>query len=782
MKNYTLLLLTLISFTGYTQSIDIESVGKAKPIKVSGVISANGVYYTSNQNNNREPFTYFLRGNLNISIYGFAIPISYSFTNQGDNLDYALPFNFNRISLHPKYKWATAHIGNVAMTFSPYTLNGHQFTGGGVDLAPSGAFKISAMAGQLLKATPNDEDERTVPAFQRMGYGLKTSFEKERFKVGIIGFYAKDNINSIDSVPEAKGVLPKENLVISLNTQVKITKEFTLDVEYASTAITQDLRAPESDDGSTGLTASLFSNRASTEFYNALRTNLTYNIGRTNLGIGYERIDPGYETLGAYYFNNDFENITLNTASSFFKDKLTLAMNIGYQRDDLDNIKANATNRFVGAANVGYTVSDRLSFTGSYSNFQTYTNIKPNQFDVINDDNLLDNEIENLDYKQLSQNATFGINYVLSQKKESTQNIAFNYALNDVANEQGGIVRIGDASTFHNTATNYTIAFPDKSLDLNAGINFTYNTIGTEDATTWGPNLGIGKRFFEKTLGTRLGLSYNESQSTSGKTQVANIRLNINYVLLERHNFSASAIQLFRSTATTTSLSELTATFGYNYSFGIKKPNFKRKENAWLSFSYRKYTFEGLPWEITPQLNTVAKEKQANEMVEHKKDELKLLARAVKKSEDEHKKVYKDAALAYLKALFFYEEFLDKYDEWIYNAYLKLIQEGEQLNSEIQQEYLYLKAQVNTYNKPEDIVALEFIEKKFNAHTDMLHSIKKWNLTQEEIREPEGNLKKLKKQYLKKIYAMYVNERPEDKIINYIEVRLADLYHKVLQE
>jgi hypothetical protein len=125
---------------------------------------------------------------------------------------------------------------------------------------------------------------------------------------------------------------------------------------------------------------------------------------------------------------------------------------------------------------------------------------------------------------------------------------------------------------------------------------------------------------------------------------------------------------------------------------------------------------------------------------------------------------------------------LDKYDAWIYKSYLKLISEGEQLNSEIQQEYRYLKAQVNTYEKPEDIEALQITEKKFNAHTNMLHSIKKWNLTQEKIRKPEGELKKLKEQYLKKIYTMYTEERPEDKIINYIEVRLADLYHKVLKK
>ena len=496
MKNCTLLLILVLSSNCYSQSIDIANLGKAKPLKVSGAISASGVYYNSNQKNNREPFTYFLRGNLNISIYGFAVPITYSFTNQGDNLDYALPFNFNRISLHPKYKWATAHIGNVAMNFSPYTLNSHQFTGGGIDLTPGDHFEVSAMVGEFLKATPDDGDERTVPAYKRMGYGLKTTYKRERYSIGVIGFYAKDFINSIDSIPEAKGVLPRENFVLSFNASGKITESISLDVEYASTAITQDARSKDSSTETKSIASYFLQNKTSTEFYNALRTNFSYTIGRAMIGIGYERIDPGYETLGSYFFNNDFENFTLQTANSFFKDRLTFAANVGYQRDDLKNSKANATNRAIGAINLNLVASDRLSFSAGYSNFQTFTNVKPDQFDIINDDNLLDDEFENLDFKQLSQNANFGVNYILSQKEKQTQNISFNYALNDVANEQGGIVRIGDASTFHNISANHTITFSSIELDLNTGLNVTYNTIGREDATTWGPNFGIGKRIF----------------------------------------------------------------------------------------------------------------------------------------------------------------------------------------------------------------------------------------------------------------------------------------------
>ena len=247
-NRFVLLLCLLGSFTGYSQ--DLENIGsktvdklKNSPLKINGGIAANSVFYNSNGRSSREPFTYFLQGNLNIGWLTFKIPLSYSFSNQGSQLGYDTPFKFNRVSISPKYKWVQAHLGDVAMTFSPYTLNGHQFTGGGVELTPEGAFSISAMYGRLLKATEDDGQQQTLPAFKRLGYGAKAGWEEETYKVGIIGFYAKDNINSIALVPDDKNISPKENLVISLDGEVTIAENYVLKAEYASTAITQDLRA-----------------------------------------------------------------------------------------------------------------------------------------------------------------------------------------------------------------------------------------------------------------------------------------------------------------------------------------------------------------------------------------------------------------------------------------------------------------------------------------------------------------------------------------------------------
>ena len=85
----------LLSSIAYAQRLD--NIGKAKPVTISGGISANAVYYDGTAN--RDPFTYFLNGNVNANIYGlYNIPVSFAYTNQ----EFAFnepSFKINRLTL-----------------------------------------------------------------------------------------------------------------------------------------------------------------------------------------------------------------------------------------------------------------------------------------------------------------------------------------------------------------------------------------------------------------------------------------------------------------------------------------------------------------------------------------------------------------------------------------------------------------------------------------------------------------------------------------------------------
>lgn len=111
-----------------------EQFNKKNLFKINGGLSANNVFYKGN-NSNRQPFMWVISGNVNMSIFNQVnLPFSCNFNNMGNGYNYpTLP---NRLSIHPSYKWVTAHVGDVSMSFSPYTLSGHQFTGAGFELKP----------------------------------------------------------------------------------------------------------------------------------------------------------------------------------------------------------------------------------------------------------------------------------------------------------------------------------------------------------------------------------------------------------------------------------------------------------------------------------------------------------------------------------------------------------------------------------------------------------------------------------------------------------------------
>ena len=784
MKNLLTYILLMLPFFALAQSIDLETFGKPSPFTATGAVSANTVFYESNQASSRQPFTYFAQGNLNFSYYDFSIPVSYSYSNQGDQLGYQLPFNLNRLSLHPKYKWITGHIGDINMTFSPYTLNGHQFTGAGVDLTPEGGLKISALYGRFLKPVEADTSALNVASYKRIGLGFKTVLEKERYTVGVSTFYAIDRENSISINADEEGVLPKENLVLSFEGGVDLTKELELVGEYATTAMSQDIRAEESDEGGKGILSPIFNNRTSTEYYNAYKLGLKYRVQQATLGLGYERIDPGYETLGAYYFNNDFENLTVNLARPFFDNKLNLAFNLGYQRDDLKDQKANATNRFVGAVNATLNATERLSITGSYSNFSTYTNVRINQFDNINDADLLNNVSDSLNYRQISQNANLNVNYVVSKKKTLQQNVNLNYNVSDIANEQGGVVRIGDASTFHNVGTAYTIGLSERNLNITPAVNATYNTIGREDAFTWGPTLSISKGYFENTLNTVFSSSYNTTSNTTGKIDITNFRAGLAYVLWEKHNFSLNAIQLFKRNADNPKLAEFTATFGYSYAFDLlKKHDWKKREkrvktdNDTIRINYKKYRYEGLPSDISLAILQITKNPEFGAIPKDKQLELLGLEENMVKTENKKDDLYRENAIAYLKSLDALSDFAARYQALIENAYYKLILEGEQADSRLEKEFIALNAQNNDpdFEKTAEFKKdLEVVNQRYEAHKKMLSGLRNWDIFESAHTE---RLQRFKEANLNKIYKMHFDNRDELDIINFLEYRLADTYH-----
>lgn len=785
---------------------DLTQIGKAKLFTISGGVSANSIFYEGAAL--RAPFTYVLNGNINFNINGlFNIPLSFAYSNQ--EFEFSQPFRFNRLSIHPSYKWITAHIGDVAMTFSPYTLSGHQFSGLGLDIAPEGNFKISAMYGRFIRPTEfNFEIPETIPAYKRVGFGLKTAYEFKKASLGLIVFNAKDEINSINNtIPVDLDINPRDNLVVSLEGAIKPFTGAEFKVEYATSAVTENLNT-DAFDGSLGPLSFIFNERLSTSYYNAFNANLNFSLGNGSLGAGYERIDPDYNTLGAYFFNNDYENITVNASQNIFNNKLSLSVNGGLQRDNLDKTKKSDLNRVVTAVNANLTASERLTISGSYSSFQSFTNIR-SQFDFINAITEYDN-IDNLNFKQVSQNATMGIGYVLSKEKTKQQNLSFNLSFQDTEDlqeqaftgEQSNV----NTSLFYNTATSYTLSFPENTFSVSAAFNATLNKIMANNSVALGPTLVLSKQLFSKKVKSSLSSSYNTS-TTNGEQQssVVNLRFNAGYQLLEKHQFNLSALSLFRNTVASNS-NDFTVTFGYNYNFSSankKKPRKEREqvprsnitEEYYMKIRFRDKIYEGDTQRLVNDIQTIRDNKRYRNMPNTKKAELDQIKRAVLLLNSSNEKAVKNRIIDYLEALQDYIDFFEIYDNTLYKASQVLKEQARFLDESIEKDFVEKRYLIenhkfkgvdpktitdttdpdyNDYNK----IYANFIEARLKLTThrwtiEQLNSIKG-------VKTFEKNdlLIRLKNTLQDKTYELYNNGAKEDKLEAFLVVEMIEYYQK----
>lgn len=526
-------------------------------------MAANGIFYTGD-NASRQPFMWVLSGNVNISIYNqINLPFSINLNNMGNGYNYpTLP---NRLSLHPSYKWMTAHIGDVSMSFSPYTLSGHQFTGAGVELKPEKfPLKTQVMFGRLLKKTEFDSLNLSgVVAYKRMGYGLKLNYEQDRYLLGVSLFHAHDDPNSLKWKPDSLQIYPQSNLAFSGEATLKIMSNLTLNIEYGFSSLTRDSRlsSVRKDWGTWLLTRN-----TSNVHYHAVKTSVNYMLKKNAIGVGYERIDPDYRTLGGYYFTNDLENFTCSYARPFWNDKISLSANIGMQHDNLAHNKTEQTSRWVWAANLNIVPTEKLSCSFSYSSFQSFTNIK-SQFDYINAINKYENQ-DTLDFTQLSQNINVNISYNWSKDDLRNHNINLSLSFQESADKRGGIIPPGSASQFYNLAGVYALLFIPSSIQFTASGNLTYNKMAGQKMLTWGPTIGASTNFLDKKMTVGISSSYNISSSSGNRTgRVFNARGNLSYRLFKRQTASLSTVYQRRDIPMKKAASDLTTTFKYAYSF-----------------------------------------------------------------------------------------------------------------------------------------------------------------------------------------------------------------------
>jgi hypothetical protein len=525
---------SIMFVAGPASAQQLDRIGKKDGVKLTGGLGATAsAFATDAPVSYTQPYSYVLSGNLNLDLYGFSIPLFFSYSNAQFSHS-GQPLNI--IGLSPSYKNLVMHLGYRSMTFSQLTLAGHMFLGAGAEFCHKG-FEVAAMGGRLLKAVEADSTKPyMLPSYERWGYGALLGYGANGNSIKAILFYASDKLGSVTETGSFS-LYPEENLVYSLAGQKNINDLVTIKAEAAMSAWTPDRRDVSEPAGS-DFRKNIFytDNKLSTRYYQAYSAGADYKIGRSTIGAAYQMVGTGYRTLGAYAVANDFQNITLNGSTNFFDAKLSLSGSIGRQQDDLEKKKDSYMNRTVGSLSANWQLTERLGLNAAYSAFNSVTRYRPVEEIYMPDP--IYYQIDTANYIHLSQQLSAGVNYTLLDSDRLNQAVSLNGG-RQMADSKQGSDRFGNTLT--NAAAGYTISWKETGLRIGIDANGNINQFQNINSIYAGGGANASLPVWDKKLSISLGGNASNNYQAGTRTALLYSAVNSYALSLARvHNFSLS--------------------------------------------------------------------------------------------------------------------------------------------------------------------------------------------------------------------------------------------------
>ena len=528
----------------------IDQFDMKKGLTVNGSIGTSAIAYAaSGIQARRDPLDFYVNGNLNLGLFGYSLPFSFSYSNRATN--YTQPFNSFRFN--PSYKCVKAWFGTASMNFSDYTLAGHQFSGIGVEANP-GNWEFAAMYGRLKKAVEPDS-LRGEPSYKRTGYAFKAGYNSRSFSVKLTLFSGRDHERSIAYMPYEAQIVPLRNTAAGLALRKSFLKHFFADVEYSFSIISQIPTTLVYAD-----TLDRQSDKAS-KYYDAM------NFG---LQLRYERVAPDYQSLGAYHITNDMQHISIVPSLRLAGGRLTLNGRLGLQNDNLNAAKASETRRMVSALNLAFAPSERWNITAAYSDFNTYTRHR------IQPDPYIRDELDSLNFYQISRSFTGSAGYAFGGK-ENRQNLMLSLSYQQ-SGERRNEESTGSSGIYTGSLV-YSCNIASKKIVLSGGLNGNSSQMSGVRSLFVGPSANLSKSWLKNQLRAAWGLTYSYNKSESETFLSLSSTMNNRWSLIfapasqdekkGKHNASLNLnyMQCFAASVQRSNYGELTTTLTYSYSF-----------------------------------------------------------------------------------------------------------------------------------------------------------------------------------------------------------------------
>jgi len=546
---------------------DLTTLHKRQVGQVNGNLNIGLQYYRADGITNRaNPLQLNAVGNLNFQILEeFNIPVSWAIGRQRPNIRGPI---FSQFGLSPRYKGLTVHAGYRNMSFGKFTLNNHTFLGTGIELQ-AGKLRLAGMYGRLRQGVREVSEDIDLfirqPIYNRMAYSGRIGWGTDQSHFDITYFRAEDRDLNLEQAQLDSLILPPpaENIVIGIDFKQRIGKRFDLYLEGAGSGFNRNKNSeeiPGDDNPVSSIVKPLFTARFSNQAGLAVRGGFRYRYAGFNVGAEYERIDPGFESMGTYFLNGDWQNYRFNGGFGLFKNRARLQGSVGIQRNNLYDQRAETNRRFIGATNLAIQGGENWGINVQYNNFSQ--DQRPSALILFNDTLRIASTTENIGgswYMSTGNPQGVSGNWIATLNIQNT--------INDNPLNEG----FTDVRTLFSTF-GYTHRFSGQKTQLSGSIN--YNKIELPSIPTISYGFTLGWQYNIKESGLRLSATntFNRNAVNGVGDGLSNVlQTNISWSVTEIHQFTAGFSWIERKSDVGADFTEHRLRIGYGMAFRPKR-------------------------------------------------------------------------------------------------------------------------------------------------------------------------------------------------------------------
>lgn len=498
-----IVLLLMLFLLSPLRADESTTVGETdiRPFTFGGSLSIISEAYAVNGiDPRRPPGMGQIQFNSTFSLFGLQSGINVLYSTDDNRLRQSM----NQVNFQASWRWLTVAAGTVAPRFSKYSLGGIAITGGMLEIDPSW-FTFTITGGRTRRAVEfSDEIGFREPSFERWLYGARIGFGKrDGTEFSLAGVYSYDVTGSIT---DPVNILPAQNLNFTPELRLSLFDgRFRLGGNATISAFTRDrtgdpLEIEELD--RFDFLYDLLSINSSTRIDYAAEATTQLRLGPVRLNGNYERVQPGFRSLGLGRIRSDHESYRVRGQVRLFRGRFNISGMYSEGRNNLMNDKIATLNRQQIGSTLAIRVSKKINLNMS---FQQMSNIN----EAVNPDNPVANELHT---ELVSQN--FMITPTLIFQREMTSHsISLNGAY-QILEDKSRAVLTGDrpANDFDNLTigANYGINLPS-SLTFNMAGNLMQNNTESSSAIGNSINLSTGYSFFERKLTTSINLGWSRN-------------------------------------------------------------------------------------------------------------------------------------------------------------------------------------------------------------------------------------------------------------------------------